>query len=85
MTITRTQINNDSNYMYVQWNPSIPDTLGPEKTFLIIEVSLYFRGWMCTMARHGESFGFSGACPYLRGVCNLGDWIRGVPLYTYCN
>ena len=27
----------------IQWNLSIPDTLGPQKTVLIIEVSLFHR------------------------------------------
>ena len=39
----------------LQWNPSIPGTLRPGRTVLIIEVSS-FRGLKCAMAEHSESF-----------------------------
>ena len=48
--------------MCVQWNPSNPDTLGPESTVLIIEVSS-FQGWRCTVAYYSGIFGSSGMCP----------------------
>ena len=30
------------------------------------------------MTKHGKSFGSSGMCPYWRGFCNSGVWIRGM-------
>ena len=66
--------------MYIQWNPSNPDTIEPVENVLIREVSL-FQGLKCTQTwyligeeecvlfREGSLF---QRCPY-----------RGVPLYNY--
>ena len=48
----------------LQWNLSIPDTLGPQKTVLIIEVSLFHR----FIYTHLYCNGSTTDCPYYRGV-----------------
>ena len=48
----------------IQWNLSISDTLGPQKTVLIIEVSLFHR----VIYTHLYCNETTTDCPYYRGV-----------------
>ena len=54
----------ESHCLGVQWNLSVPDTLGPQKTVLIIEVSLFHR----FIYTHLYCNGTTTDCPYYRGV-----------------
>ena len=51
-------------HIAIQRNLSIPDTLGPQKTVLIIEVSLFHR----FIYTHLYCNGTTTDCPYYRGV-----------------
>ena len=48
----------------LQWNLSIPDTLGPQKTVLIVEVFLFHR----FIYTHLYCNGTTTHCPHYRGV-----------------
>ena len=50
--------------LIIQWNLSILDTLGPQKTVLIIEVSLFHR----VIYTHLYCNGTTTECPDYRGV-----------------
>ena len=56
-----------SNLNLIQSNLSIPDTLGPNKTVLIIEVSLFQR----FINTHYYCIGTDTTCPDYRGVLIL--------------
>ena len=53
----------------IQWNPSNPDTIGPEESALIREVSL-FHGLKSTQTRYlgRKNVSCLERCPYFRGV-----------------
>ena len=53
--------------LHVQSGLSIPDTLGPNKTVLIIEVSLFQR----FINTHYYCIGTDTTCPHYRGVLIL--------------
>ena len=53
----------------IQWNPSNPDTIGPEESVLIREVSS-FQGLKSTQTWHlgRKKVSCLERCPYFRGV-----------------
>ena len=55
--------------VHVQWNPSNPDTIGPEESVLIREVSLFQR-WKSTQTWNlgKKKVSCLERCPYFRGV-----------------
>ena len=63
----------------IKVEPSILETLGPDRTVLIIEVSSFhgLRMYVRTLAKNNESFGSSGMCPHSRGSAIRGSGLEG--------
>ena len=70
--------NNNNHESRYTVGPSILDTVGPEGTVLMIEVSSFKGLKMYYSKAYSQEFGSSGMCPHKMDVCNSGSWIRGV-------